>query len=246
MGKGKLKKFSEVEGFSNVIQPVIESYTEVSFHLKGNWNKQFFNNNNPVILELGCGKGEYTVGLARQYKAYNFIGVDIKGARIWKGAKMALENQITNAAFLRTRIDLIPYFFEKEEVSEIWITFPDPQPKKQNKRLTSAQFLKLYQKIMLNNGVIHLKTDNSDLHNYTLRLLEANNIVPTAVTDNLYNSNLVSDILNIKTFYESQFLAKNKPITYLQFQLPTDALINEIEKYTYEKTGYVINRNLNV
>lgn len=232
MSKNKLEKFAQMATFRNVVQPEI---TTNNFEYKGCWSRNFFHNNNPITLELGCGKGEYTVALSEIQPYRNFVGVDIKGARIWNGAKKALDNNIENAGFLRTRIDMIDNFFGANEVDEIWITFPDPQPKKQNKRLTSAHFLNLYKKFLKDGGIINLKTDSRLLHYYTLELLKANNIVPIAYTDNLYNSDLLDSILCIKTFYENSFLQQGKNITYLKFMMETDKQFIEIPKFEFSE-----------
>lgn len=234
MSKNKLAKFAEMADFKNVVQPEDISYNGTPYILKGKWCSDFFKNANPLTLELGCGKGEYTVGLAQRVPNSNFIGVDIKGARIWRGAKTAIELGLGNAGFLRTRIDMIDNFFGEDEVSEIWITFPDPQPKKQNKRLTSAHFLNLYRKICVNNARINLKTDSRLLHYYTRALLEANGIKSLIATDNLYNSPYADVALGIKTFYEQSFLNEGKNITLLSFNLAKDKPIVEIPNFEFD------------
>lgn len=225
MAKNKQQKFNEMETFTNVFQPSFDSVFNNRCNLKGKWNK-YFNNNNPIVLELGCGKGEYTVNLAQVFPEKNFIGVDIKGARIWKGAKFATENKIVNTAFLRTRIEFINSCFSENEISEIWITFPDPQLKKQrvSKRLTSSGFLNKYKLLLQPNGIIHLKTDSKELYDYTHTVLSFNNITTIKTTHNLYNSETLEECLNIKTFYEEQFLGIGKSITYIQFKLNNTAL----------------------
>lgn len=190
------------------------------FPLRGKWHNEFFGNNNPIVLELGCGKGEYTVGLARRYKDKNFIGVDIKGSRMWTGATQARTEGLDNVAFLRTNIDLIDRFFTPGEVSEIWITFPDPQMKKARKRLTSTRFLELYRKITADKALIHLKSDSPFLYTYTHHLVKENNLPVEIDTDDLYHSGLADDILNIRTFYEQQWLARGLTIKYIKFELP--------------------------
>lgn len=231
MSKNKLAKFAEMATFANVVQPA--ELMVQNFEYKGKWSSDFFHNDHPLTLELGCGKGEYTVALSAANPERNFIGIDIKGARIWKGAKQALDQNIPNAGFLRTRIDMIDNFFGAEEVSEIWITFADPQPKKQNKRLTSAYFLNLYRKFMKQGAVINLKTDSRLLHFYTLELLKANHIEPIVHTDDLYNSPYLDDTLSIKTFYENMFLQEGKKITYLKFILDINKEIVEIPKFEF-------------
>ncbi len=228
MSKGKLEKFKEMESFSNVLQPPFEEIFNSDFYLKGKWSNLFFGNNNPITLELGCGKGEYTVGLAKHYPERNFIGIDIKGARIWKGAKIALSEGIDNAGFLRTRIDFIESFFTAGEVQEIWITFPDPQPVKTLKRLTSSRFLNRYRQFLSNGGLIHLKTDNPELYYYTKRLVEYNKLPVEFTTENLYNTGLNDDFLNIRTFYESIWLEAGLPIHYIRFRLFSGSTINEL------------------
>lgn len=221
MGKNKLRRFAENDTFSNLIQPELSEVLHHDFRLKGKWNSDFFKNENPIALELGCGKGEYTIGLSQMYPEKNFIGVDIKGARIWRGAKTALENNLFNVAFVRTRIQHIASFFAKDEVSEIWITFPDPQPKwiNENKRLSSAHFLNIYKSFLKPSGLVHLKTDSLELHNYTLKVIKRNNLQTLFQTDDLYNSGINNQILSIRTFYESQFLERGMKITYLNFTL---------------------------
>lgn len=218
--KNKLKRFKENETFSNVIQPTRQEVTD-GFELKGNW-KEHFKNNNPIVLELGCGKGEYTVGLAKKNPNKNFIGIDIKGARFWRGAKTALEEGLQNVAFLRTQIELVDFLFGKEEVSEIWITFPDPQIKyKRTKhRMTNASFLEKYKRILVSNGLIHLKTDSEFMHGYTLGLLHGLGLEVIYAHHDVYkNEGSPKDVLEIQTFYENQYLGKGKPITYIQFRI---------------------------
>ncbi len=222
MAKNKLKKFAEVATFSNVIQTEIEEVFRIDHPIKGNWHSQFFKNNNPIVLELGCGKGEYTTGLATRYPEKNIIGIDIKGARIWRGASDALQNGLLNAGFLRTRIEHISSVFAKNEVSEIWITFPDPQEKRDRstKRLTSSLFLPLYKQFLKPNGVIHLKTDNEILYNYTSRLCLFNKLDVQYQTNDLYNSGLNDEpLLLIKTHYEALFTSKGLSIKYIRFTI---------------------------
>ena len=220
--KNKLKRFKENETFQNVFQPTREEVVSNQFPLKGKWNSDFFKNDNPIVLELGCGKGEYSVGLAERSPNKNFIGIDIKGARFWRGAKTAVENGLHNVAFLRTQIELIEHCFAKDEVSEIWITFPDPQIKyKRTKhRMTNATFLENYKKILQPNGLMHLKTDSEFMHGYTLGLLHGAGHEVLYANHNIYkNEGAPAEVTEIQTFYESQYLEVNKPITYIQFKI---------------------------
>lgn len=217
MGKNKLQKFDDMNSFPHVFQFPFSTLQEKGFEMKGKWNSDFFKNNNPIVLELGCGKGEYAVGLARKYPEKNFIGVDIKGARMWTGAKDALENGITNVAFLRTNIELITAFFAENEISEIWITFPDPQMKKVRKRLTSTRFMDLYRQILKPDGIIHLKSDSNFMYTYTCEMIKANHYSVNVQTEDLYNSGITDEILEIKTFYEQQWLERGLSIKYIQF-----------------------------
>lgn len=220
--KNKLKRFKENETFSNVFQPTREEVISNQLPLKGKWRTDFFKNNNPIVLELGCGKGEYSVGLAERNSNKNFIGIDIKGARFWRGAKTAVENGINNVAFLRTQIELIEHCFDTDEVDEIWITFPDPQIKyKRTKhRMTNAEFLNNYKKILKPNGLMHLKTDSEFMHGYTLGLLHGLGHEVLYANHNIYkNEGAPADVTSIQTFYESQYLEVNKPITYIQFRI---------------------------
>ncbi len=218
--KNKLKRFKENETFDNVIQPTRDAVTN-GFDLKGKWNT-FFKNDNPIVLELGCGKGEYTVGLARMNPNKNYIGIDIKGARFWRGAKTALEEGLENVAFLRTQIELVDALFEENEVSEIWITFPDPQIKyKRTKhRMTNSVFLEKYRTILQSNGFVHLKTDSEFMHGYTLGLLHGRGHEVIYANHDVYkNEGSPDEVLMIQTFYENQYLEKGKPITYIQFRI---------------------------
>ena len=220
MAKNKLRRFEEMRTFHNVIQfPFDDMQNE--FWLKEKWNKIYFKNNNPVVLELACGKGEYTIGLAEKFRQKNFIGIDIKGARLWRGAKTALEKNLSNVAFLRTRIDFIEHCFAKNEISEIWITFPDPQPNKEKKRLTHTAFLNRYKNIISPNCHVHLKTDNIELYKFTLEIIKKDNFRLRVSTDNLYSENILEfeEAKSIQTFYEKHFLAEGKNITYLSFLL---------------------------
>lgn len=219
MGKNKLAKFEEMKGFEHVVQAPFHVIKNTHFHLKGKWREQFFGNDNPIILELGCGKGEYSVELAEKHPDKNFLGVDIKGARLWKGAKTALEKDLKNVGFLRTNIEIIGQFFGPEEVDEIWLTFPDPQMKKTRKRLTSTIFLKKFKLFLKKNGIIHLKTDSNFQYSYTCALAHLNEFEIVTETDNLYESDIINDTLRIKTFYENQWLSRGIPIKYLAFRL---------------------------
>jgi len=217
--KNKLKRFKENESFENVIQPSREEVLK-GFSLKGKW-QSYFKNNNPIVLELGCGKGEYSVALAQKYPEKNFIGVDIKGARFWRGAKTALESDFHNVAFLRTQIELIDHCFEKNEVSEIWITFPDPQIKyKRTKhRLITKPFLEKYQSILNPDGLVHLKTDSEFLHGYLLGLLHEGHHEVIFAHHDIYNSSSPpAEATAIQTFYEKQYLELKKAITYVKFR----------------------------
>ncbi len=231
MGKDKLKKWAEMESFQHVIQPGFDEVFKKDHFLKGNWSKKQFQNQNPIVLELGCGKGEYTVGLARKFPGKNFIGVDIKGARIWRGAKTAKEDGLLNVCFLRTRIEFIESFFYKDEIEEIWLTFPDPQLKNSRlkKRLSGTWFLNSYRSFLKPSGLIHLKTDNLELHQYTLKLLKQNKQPVVYATTNLYTGILPNDSLSLKTYYEEKFLSQGIKITYLQFRLEGDKKIEELK-----------------
>ena len=218
--KNKLKKFIENESFSNVIQPERKELLSDSFIYKGNWNKLYFKNNNPTIVELGCGKGEYTVNLAKSNPSINYIGIDIKGARFWRGAKTSLDENLENVVFLRTQIELIDFVFGKQEVKEIWLTFPDPQIKYQRRkhRLTNPLFLNLYKNILVDKGKVHLKTDSEFLHGYTLGVLKGMSIKPLFSNHDIYkNNNAPAEVINIKTHYEKLFLETKKNISYLRF-----------------------------
>ncbi len=220
--KNKLKRFNENKTFKNVIEPTREDVLNNTLGYKGKWNDNFFKNQNPIVLELGCGKGEYTVGLAEKYPDKNFIGIDIKGARFWRGAKTAIENEMTNVGFIRTQIELVDHIFDEAEVDEIWITFPDPQIKyKRTKhRLTNHKFLQQYKKILKSDGVVHLKTDSEFMHGYTLGLLHGEGHEVLYANHNVYhNEGAPEAVTEIQTFYEKQYLERNKPITYIRFKI---------------------------
>ncbi len=222
--KNKLKRFKDNEKFKNVIQPQREEVVDDHFHLKGRWQEQYFKNDNPIVVELGCGKGEYTVGLARRYPDKNFVGIDIKGARFWRGAKTAIEEKLNNVAFVRTQIELIDFIFARNEVDEVWITFPDPQIKyKRTKhRMTNPEFLDKYKSILKPQGLIHLKTDSEFMHGYTLGLLQGlGHEILYSHHDIYVNHEAPREVVEIQTFYEKQYLEKGKPITYLKFKLKT-------------------------
>lgn len=215
--KRKLERFKVIESQPNVVEPTKEFYHSI----KGNWNKDFFKNDNPITVELACGRGEYTIGLAKLFPDRNYIGVDIKGERIWKGSTTATENNLTNAAFLRTMILLVENFFAEGEVSEIWITFPDPRPRVRDikRRLTSARFLSIYKRLLKPGGYVRLKTDNTGFYEFTLEeLSQRDDIVDLTFTDDVYNSELRPECFDIKTKYEQMFAAKGERIKYLRFQ----------------------------
>ena len=221
--KNKLKRFKENETFANVFQPSRAEVLQNGLQKKGQWHT-FFGNDNPIVLELGCGKGEYTIGLAKRYPNKNFIGIDIKGARFWRGAKTAIEDQLSNVAFVRTQIELVDHLFDAGEVSEIWITFPDPQIKyKRTKhRMTNPIFLERYKRILSSKGCVHLKTDSEYMHGYTLGLLQGLGMPIGYANHDIYkNEGAAPEVLEIQTFYENQYLAQNKPITYLRFRFPS-------------------------
>ncbi len=215
--KSKLARFKIISERDNVLEPGKELY----FDIKGNWNKTYFKNNNPITLELACGRGEYTIGMAERFPDRNFIGIDIKGDRIWKGSTWAVEKQLTNVAFLRTQILMIGNFFEDGEVDEIWLTFPDPRPKKRDikRRLSNNSFLDLYKKTLRAGGTFRLKTDNTALFEFTLEQLEARqDITNLKVTHDVYSSDLASEVMDIKTRYELMFASKGEKIKYLRFE----------------------------
>ncbi|MGD0754400.1 MAG: tRNA (guanosine(46)-N7)-methyltransferase TrmB [Bacteroidales bacterium] len=220
MGKNKLARWTEFGSYDNVIQPEIGDVSGKDHPIKGKWNQELFKNRNPLVLELGCGKGEYTVGLANNFPDKNFIAIDIKGARMWRGAKTANELKFPNVAFLRTRIEFINSFFSEDEVDEIWITFPDPHPggRNSNKRLTSPWFLNSYRLFLKDKGIIHLKTDNKELYDFTSKVLNFNKLDIILSTNDLY-SEKTDSILSIRTHYEKIFLDAGLKINYLSFRL---------------------------
>lgn len=218
MGKNKLAKFANMEEYPHVFQYPFSVLQEKGFDMKGKWCSHFFKNDHPIVLELGCGKGEYTVGLAKLFPEKNFIGVDIKGARMWTGAKQSLEDDLLNVAFLRTHIEMLESFFAPSEISEIWITFPDPQMTKVNKRMTSIRFMKLYRKFLNPEGIIHLKTDSNFMFTYTSAMVEENKLPVLFRNDDLYASDLQDKILSIKTYYEQQWIARGLTIKYIKFK----------------------------
>lgn len=220
--KNKLKRFRENETFENVFQPTREEVVGGDFPFKGKWNADFFKNDNPIIVELGCGKGEYTIGLAARNPNANYIGIDVKGARFWRGAKTAVDSGMNNVAFVRTQIELIEDIFAAHEVAEIWITFPDPQIKyKRTKhRMTNSEFLKMYKRILKPDGIVNLKTDSEFMHGYTLGLLHGEGHEVLYANHNVYkNEGSPKEVTEIQTFYENQYLEINKAITYIRFKI---------------------------
>lgn len=234
MSKGKLAKFADLDTYENVFQYPYHAMENVEFDMRGHWNEQYFHNDCPIVLELGCGKGEYTVELAKQHPDKNFIGVDIKGARLWTGATMALNDGLRNVAFLRTNIEIIDRFFGQDEVSELWLTFSDPQMKNPRKRLTSTFFLERYRHFLSDGGVIHLKTDSNFLFTYTTYMVERNQLPLDIRTENLYGDARHKDAFpdiatasSIQTYYEKMWLARGLNIRYMKFHLPRVGLLQE-------------------
>ncbi len=220
--KNKQKRFQENETFKNVLQPKRDDVVAGKFDLKGKWSRDFFGNDNPIVVELGCGKGEYTIGLAQRNSNVNYIGIDVKGARFWRGAKTAIDTHLPNVAFVRTHIELIDQIFGAAEVAEIWITFPDPQIKyKRTKhRMTNSEFLEKYRQILVKDGFVNLKTDSEFMHGYTLGLLHGLGLPVHYANHNIYkNEGAPTEVTEIQTFYEKQYLEINKAITYLRFSL---------------------------
>lgn len=220
-----------MEKYENVFQYPFSTYEEHPFTMQGRWCEDFFHNNNPIVLELGCGKGEYTVELARLYPDMNFIGVDIKGARMWTGATQALNERLTNVAFLRTNIEIIDRFFSKDEVQEIWLTFSDPQMKNPRKRLTSTFFMNRYRRFLVDNGIIHMKTDSNFLFTYTSLMVERNALPTVFRTEDLYHDERMDEqtrkILSIQTYYESMWIARGLNIKYMKWHLPQQGILEE-------------------
>lgn len=227
MSKGKLAKFADMASYPHVFEYPYSAAEEVPFDMRGRWGEMFFGNDRPIVLELGCGRGEYTVGLGRLFPEKNFIGVDIKGARMWSGATESLRAGMKNVAFLRTNIEIIDRFFAPDEVSEIWLTFSDPQMKKATKRLTSTYFMERYRKFLVPDGLIHLKTDSNFMFTYTRYMTEENKLPVEFMTEDLYHSGLVDDILGIRTYYEQQWLDRGLNIRYMKFRLPHDGELHE-------------------
>ena len=231
MGKGKLAKFADMETYENVFQYPYSVVEHVPFEMQGHWREQYFKNQNPIVLELGCGKGEYTVELAKLHPDTNFIGVDIKGARMWTGATQALQEGLKNVAFLRTNIEIIDRFFAPDEVQEIWLTFSDPQMKNPRKRLTSTWFMQRYRHFLQDGGIIHLKTDSNFLFTYTTLMVEHNHLPLLFRTEDLYHTDGLDaetqQILSIQTYYESMWIARGLAIKYMKFRLPKEGLLEE-------------------
>lgn len=217
MAKNKLARFAENETFSNLFQHSDYQNSETPFPLKGKWGERYFKNDHPIVLELGCGKGEYTIALSERFPEKNFIGIDRKGARLWRGAKTAIEEQKSNVAFLRIGIDNIASYFAENEIAEIWITFPDPQPKKIRRRLTSPIFIKRYEAILKQDGSINLKTDSRMLYEYTLQTAKEINWQILEDVEDVYHSDCSPLLTEIQTFYEKMWLAEGKIISYIKF-----------------------------
>ena len=231
MSKGKLAKFADMATYKNVFQYPFSVADQVPFEMKGHWRERYFHNDHPIVLELGCGKGEYTVELAKLFPEVNFIGVDIKGARMWSGATQALKEQLTNVAFLRTNIEIIDRFFDRDEVQEIWLTFSDPQMKNPRKRLTSTFFMERYRRFLVDGGIVHLKTDSNFLFTYTSLVVEKNQLPVLFRTEDLYHTEGIDPdtqrILSIQTYYEGQWIERGLNIRYLKFRLPQGAPLEE-------------------
>ena len=248
MSKGKLAKFADMERYENVFQYPYSVVDQVPFEMKGRWRDMYFHNDNPIVLELGCGKGEYAVGLAKMFPDINFIGVDIKGARMWTGATQALAEGLKNVAFLRTNIEIIDRFFSAREVQEIWLTFSDPQMKNVRKRLTSTYFMERYRRFLVDGGIVHVKTDSNFLFTYTTYMVEHNHLPLLFCTEDLYHTEDIDEetrrILSIKTYYESQWIERGLNIRYMKFRLPHGVALEEsdieipVDDYrSYKRTG---------
>ena len=231
MSKGKLAKFADMAKYENVFQYPYSVVENVPFEMRGHWNEEYFHNDNPIVLELGCGKGEYTVGLAKLFPNVNFIGVDIKGARMWTGATQAINEGLKNVAFLRTNIEIIERFFTEDEVQEIWLTFSDPLMKNPRKRLTSTYFMNRYRKFLKDGGLVHLKTDSNFLFTYTIYMVERNKLPLLVRTEDLYHTDgfdeQTNTILNIQTYYESMWIERGLNIKYMKFELPREGVLEE-------------------
>jgi tRNA (guanine-N7-)-methyltransferase len=231
MAKGKLQKFADMREYKNVVEHPYSIADNVDFNLRGNWKKEFFGNNNPIVIELGCGRGEYTVALARRHPEKNFIGVDIKGARMWTGATEALRDGLSNVGFLRTNIEVIDRLFASGEVSEIWVTFPDPQPKKERRRLVSPNFVSKYRQVIQKNGLLHLKTDSRELYEYYLETIDAQGWNLVENIEDVYADGTVKILTEIQTFYEKMWLAEGKQISYIC----ADNLFSEKREKSYQQ-----------
>ena len=248
VSKGKLAKFADMARYENVFEYPYSVVDSVPFEMKGRWREMYFHNSNPIVLELGCGRGEYAVGLARMFPDVNFIGVDIKGARMWSGATQALAEGLKNVAFLRTNIEIIDRFFADGEVQEIWLTFSDPQMKNVRKRLTSTYFMERYRRFLVDGGVIHVKTDSNFLFTYTTLMVEHNSLPLLFRTEDLYHDGSLDDdtrrILSIQTYYESQWIERGLNIRYMKFRLPKTLPLTEsgveipVDDYrSYKRSG---------
>lgn len=241
MGKNKLKKFADLDTYEHVVQVPFKQLELEEFQYKGKWSSEFFGNDHPVILELGCGKGEYTVKLASHFPECNFIGIDIKGSRMWNGATKAKILGLKNVGFLRTNIENIGMFFGEGEIAEIWLTFPDPQMKKTRKRLTATNFMESYRKVLVPNGIVHLKSDSNFMYLYTEAMVAENKFEVVHQTEDLYHSDLLDEVLSIQTFYEKQWLDRGISIKYLSFRLSHQEPLHEpeveIEKDPYRSFG---------